>query len=204
MLITNPCQFFRKRQKASKKRLRSRVVCPNCKIQFVSEKSAKYKNHKHFCSNEHAQIQDMPSEDYRLSFGKLNINMSARLLKLTIWPLPNVNIRNSYLLQKKRLFWDHQQMSLILIKLENVHFADSLDTLNLRYINTEICLLALHIWSFLFVPTVSLLQSQIYAFFIFILLHMLQWWKRFKLKTIINNYVFINWQNWQRCWQILI
>ena len=84
MLITNPCQFFRKRQKASKKRLRSRVVCPNCKIQFVSEKSAKYKNHKHFCSNEHAQIQDMPSEDYRLSFGKLNINMSARLLKLTI------------------------------------------------------------------------------------------------------------------------
>ena len=142
-----------------------------------------------FCSNEHAQIQDMPSEDYRLSFGKLNINMSARLLKLTIWPLPNVNIRNSYLLQKQ-LFWDHQQMSLILIKLESVHFADALDTLNLSYINTEICLLALHIWSFLFVPTVSLLESQIYAFFIFILLILCWSYKKSILKSRKNDIQF--------------
>lgn len=82
MLITNPCQFFRRRQKVNsglkKRRLRKRVICPNCKIQFVSENSTKYKNHKHFCSNEHAQIQDMPNEDFRLAFGKLNVNMSAR------------------------------------------------------------------------------------------------------------------------------
>ena len=81
MLITNPCHFFRRKQKVNtprRKRMRTRIVCPKCKIQFVSEKSTKYKNHKHFCSNQHAQIQDMPSEDFRLGFGKLNINMPAR------------------------------------------------------------------------------------------------------------------------------
>ena len=74
ILISDPCKFFTKRQgsKSLKKRLRSRIVCPNCKIQFVSKESEKFKNHRHFCSNKHAQLQDLPSPDHRLEFGKLN------------------------------------------------------------------------------------------------------------------------------------
>ena len=64
--------FHRKNKKSEKKRLRQRIVCPNCKIQFVSKESDKFKNHRHFCSNKHAQLQDLPSPDHRLEFGKLN------------------------------------------------------------------------------------------------------------------------------------
>ena len=80
MLIIDPCKFFIKKQNSLKHRLRSRVICPNCKMKFVSQSSDKYKNHKHFCSNQYAQIQDMPSDDYRLSFGKLNIFCSKMLV----------------------------------------------------------------------------------------------------------------------------
>ena len=73
ILINDPCRFFTKRQGNSlKKRLRTRIVCPNCKIQFVSKESDKFKNHRHFCSNKHAQLQDLPGPDHRLEFGKLN------------------------------------------------------------------------------------------------------------------------------------
>ena len=74
ILISDPCKFFTKRQgsKSLKKRLRSRIVCPNCKIQFVSKESEKFKNHRHFCSNKHAQLQDLPNPNERLEFGKLN------------------------------------------------------------------------------------------------------------------------------------
>ena len=59
-------------------------------------------------------------------------------------------------------------MSLILIKLENVHFANALDILDLSYIITEICLLALHIWSFLFVPAISLIAGNKFMSFHFL------------------------------------
>ena len=59
-------------------------------------------------------------------------------------------------------------MSLILIKLENVHFANALDILDLSYIITEICLLALHIWSFLFVPAISLITGNKFMRFHFL------------------------------------
>ena len=74
MLIKDPCRFFTRRQgKSLKKRLRSRIVCPNCKVQFCSKESVKFTNHRHFCSNKHAQVQDLPNPEDRLEFGKLNI-----------------------------------------------------------------------------------------------------------------------------------
>ena len=74
MLIKDPCRFFTRRQgKNLKKRLRSRIVCPNCKVQFCSKESVKFTNHRHFCSNKHAQVQDLPNPEDRLEFGKLNI-----------------------------------------------------------------------------------------------------------------------------------
>ena len=74
ILISDPCKFFTERQKSLKKRIRQRIVCPNCKIQFVSKESDKFKNHRHFCSNKHAQIQDLPGEDEKLEFGGRLLN----------------------------------------------------------------------------------------------------------------------------------
>ena len=92
MLISNPCKFFfAKKQNSNIYRLRQRIVCPKCKMQFSSLSSAKYKNHKHFCSNQYAQVQDMPSEDYRLSFGKLNIFLLQSVSS-------NVNFNKSHVL----------------------------------------------------------------------------------------------------------
>ena len=71
MLITDPCKFFFTRKQKSiirPNRLRHHIICPNCKMVFSNQTSTKYKNHKHFCSNQYGQVQD-----YRLSFGKLNI-----------------------------------------------------------------------------------------------------------------------------------
>ena len=97
MLITDPCKFFFTRKQKSiirPNRLRHHIICPNCKMVFSNQTSTKYKNHKHFCSNQYGQVQDMPSKDYRLSFGKLNIfctqnvslNVNFKMCPCSVYP----------------------------------------------------------------------------------------------------------------------
>ena len=51
-----------------KGRYRTRPVCHLCHARFTSYESEKFKKHKKFCTNVRAQIQNMPTKDFKLKF----------------------------------------------------------------------------------------------------------------------------------------
>ena len=68
--VSNMANLNSYRDRRGKKQYRH--VCNKCKMQFSSDTSEKYLNHKEFCTNYFNQIQDMPTSEDRIEFSQFN------------------------------------------------------------------------------------------------------------------------------------